>query len=87
MAQGYKDIKGTNTIYFIYVSQIPKGHKATYLRVVSAMRKVDYPYDVSTKTADLTTDKLLINSTLSMPNAKLLVTDLRPPWNTTNTCG
>jgi hypothetical protein len=85
LAQGFGAIKGTNTIFFINVKDIPKGRKATYLRVVAAMRpekanprrvrwtvggdRIDYPDDVSTKTADLTTAKLLINSTLSTPNA------------------
>ena len=93
LAQGYGTIKGTNTIFFIHPSQIPKGRKVTYLRVVSAFRpekaqpfrirwtvggdKVDYPFDVSTKTADLTTAKLLFNSVLSTPNAKFMTADLK----------
>ena len=64
LAQGYGTIKGTNTMFFIRVSDIPRGRKATYLRVVSAFRpekenprrvrwtcggdKVDNPFDVST---------------------------------------
>ena len=93
LAQGYGTVKGTNTIVFIHPSAIPAGRKATYLRVVSALRpekanpyrirwtaggdKVDYPFDVSTKTADLTTAKLLINSVVSTPNAKFLTADLK----------
>ena len=93
LAQGYGTVKGTNTIYFINVKDIPKGRKATYLRVVSAMRpekenprrvrwtvggdRIDYPDDVSTKTADLTTAKLLINSTVSTPNARYMTIDLK----------
>jgi hypothetical protein len=93
LAQGHGAVKGTNTMFFIPVSAIPRGRKATYLRVVSAMRpekenprrvrwtcggdKVDYPFDVSTKTADLTTAKLLINSVLSSKNAKFLTADLK----------
>ncbi|KAI2496471.1 hypothetical protein MHU86_18012 [Fragilaria crotonensis] len=93
LAQGYGAVKGTNTMHFIPVSAIPRGRKATYLRVVSAFRpekenprrvrwtcggdKVDYPFDVSTKTADLTTAKLLINSVLSTKNAKFLTADLK----------
>ena len=88
LTQGHGEQKGTNTMFFIPVDAIPKGRKATYLRVVSAFRpeksnprrvrwtvggdKVDYPFDVSTKTADLTTAKLLFNSVLSTPNARLL---------------
>jgi hypothetical protein len=93
LAQGYKDVKGTNTIVFINVKDVPRDRTATYLRVVSAMRpekakpyrvrwtvggdKVEYPFEVSTKTADLTTAKLLINSTVSTPNAKFMAADLK----------
>jgi hypothetical protein len=93
LAQGYKNIKGTNTIYFIHPSQMPKGRRAAYLRAVSAYRpekanpyrvrwtvggdQVDYPFDVSTKTADLTTAKLLVNSVVSTPNAMFLTADLK----------
>jgi hypothetical protein len=93
LAQGYGTVKGTNTMFLIPISAIPKDRKATYLRVVSAMRpekanprrvrwtaggdKIDYPFDVSTKTADLTTAKLLFNSVLSTPNAKFMATDLK----------
>lgn len=93
LAQGYGTVKGTNTIFFIHHTAVPKGRKVTYLRVVSALRpektnphrvrwtvggdKVDYPFDVSTKTADLTTAKILINSVVSTPNAKFLTADLK----------
>ncbi|KAI2502091.1 Reverse transcriptase (RNA-dependent DNA polymerase) [Fragilaria crotonensis] len=93
LAQGFGAIKGTNTIFFIHPLAMPAGRKATYLRVVSALRpekanpyrirwtvggdKVDHPFDVSTKTADLTTAKLLINSVVSTPNAKFLTADLK----------
>ena len=93
LAQGYGTIEGANTIHFISRSAIPRGRKAAYLRVVSAYRpekanphrirwtvggdKVDYPFEVSTKTADLTTAKLLFNSVLSMPEAKFFGIDLK----------
>jgi hypothetical protein len=93
LAQGFGDIKGTNTMFFIPKSAIPRGRKPTYLRVVSAFRpekanprrvrwtvggdKIDYLYNVSTKTANLTTAKLLINSVLSTKNAKFMATDLK----------
>ena len=93
LAQGYGTIKGTNTIHFIRRSAIPRGRKAAYLRVVSAFRpekanprrirwtvggdQVDYPFEVSTKTADLTTAKLLFNSVLSTPEARFFGIDLK----------
>ena len=72
---------------------MPKDRKATYLRIVSAFRpekdnprrvrwtcggdKVDYPGDVSTKTADLTTVKILLNSVISTPDARFMTCDLK----------
>ena len=93
LTQGFGTQKGTDTMFFIAYKDIPKGRKATYLRVVAAFRpekanprrirwtvggdRIDYPYDVSTKTADLTTAKLLFNSVLSTPNAKFLGLDIK----------
>ena len=84
---------GTETIHFIRFDQIPAGRKATYLRLVVADRpmkanprrvrftvggdKIEYPYDVSTKIADLTTAKILINSTISTPGAKFMCADIK----------
>ena len=89
---GYK-IQGTNTIKFIPVSAIPKGRKSTYLRVVCAYRpekpnpfrvrwtvggdRIDYPGDVSTKTADLVTAKLLFNSVISTENGRFMGGDIK----------
>jgi hypothetical protein len=65
---------------------MPKDQRATYIRIVCANRpekeeqqrirftiggdQVDYPDAVSTKTANLTTAKILLNSVLSTPGAK-----------------
>jgi hypothetical protein len=84
---------GTNTLFFIPLSAMPKGRKATYIRIVCADRpektetrrvrftvggdQVDYPGAVSTKTADLATAKLLINSVLSTPGARYMTGDLK----------
>jgi hypothetical protein len=38
--------------------------------------KIEYPGDKSTRTAGLTTAKILINSVISTPNAKFLVIDI-----------
>jgi hypothetical protein len=86
-------ITGTNTFFFIDHKKVPKGRKVTYLNVVSAFRpekkdpycarwtvggdQVNCPGNVSTKTADITTAKILINSVLSTPNAKLVTSDLK----------
>ena len=83
---------GTETMFFIHPSKIPKHKKPTYMRIVAAYRpekkdpyrvrftcggdRIEYFGDVSTKTADMTTVKCLINDTLSTPNAKCMMADL-----------
>ena len=86
LAQSVGDrIKGTNTIYFINYTLIPKDRRSdiTYGRIVVDYRlhktesnrtrltvggnMINYPGDVSTPTADTTTAKTVINSTISTP--------------------
>jgi hypothetical protein len=90
---GIPETSGTNTLEFIPISAIPKGKKATYLRIVVADRpqkeqprrvrftvggdKIQYDGAVSTKTANLTTAKLLFNSVLSTPGAKFMSIDIK----------
>ena len=78
-------IQGTDTIHFLSHTKLPKGRKATYLRIVVDYRpqkkepnrvrftaggdQVDYPGNVSTPTADITTAKIVLNSTVSTPGA------------------
>ena len=92
LAQGFDDVQGTNTIHFIHPSNIPKGRKPTYVRLVTADRpqkaqprrvrstvggdRIQYPFDVSTKTADLTTAKILFNSVISTPGARFMSLDI-----------
>ena len=93
LAQGYQDVKGTNTMHFIPVHKIPPGRKPTYYRPVCADRPnkenpirvrgtvggnlIDYPDEVSTKTASLVTAKIIFNSTISTPDAKFMVADIK----------
>ena len=86
--QGYKTIPGTNTIFFINKSKIPTNHKVTYGQIVMSYRpqkadphctqftvggnKLGYPWDASTTNTDVTTSKLLFNSTISTPGAKFI---------------
>jgi hypothetical protein len=48
--------------------------------------QIEYPGDKSSRTAGLTTAKILINSVISTPSAKFLVIDINnfylstPPW-------
>jgi hypothetical protein len=82
----------TNTIRFIHRSDIPKGRKVTYgsfvvdikdhkeekerTRLTIGGDQIEYPGDKSTRTAGLTTAKILINSVISTSNAKFLVIDI-----------
>jgi hypothetical protein len=82
-----------DTIHFIRVEAIPDGRKATYLQLVVADcpnkdnprrvrftvggNKIDYPGEVSTKTADLATAKILLNSVISTPGARFCAFDIK----------
>jgi hypothetical protein len=82
----------TNTIRFIRRTDVPKGRKVTYgsfvvdikdhkdekehTRLTVGGDQIEYPGDKSTRTAGLTTAKILINSVISTPNAKFLVIDV-----------
>jgi hypothetical protein len=82
----------TNTIRFIRRSKIPKGRKVTYGSFVVDIKEhkeekertrltiggdtIEYPGDKSTRTAGLTTAKILINSVISTWGAKFLVIDI-----------
>ena len=84
---------GANTIFFIHPSQVPAGRRATYLRIVRADRpekpqprrarhatggdRVDRPGSASTKTADLTTVKVLLNSVISTEDARFMTLGLK----------
>ena len=88
-----KHVTGTNTIFFIKANQVPKGRTVTYGRFVCDLQPhkdelartrltvggnlIDYPFAVSTKTADLVTAKLLFNSVISTPKAKYMCMDVK----------
>jgi hypothetical protein len=83
----------TNTIRFIRRSNIPKGRKVTYgsfvvdikdhkeekerTRLTVGGDQIKYPGDKSTRTAGLTTAKILINSVISTLRSKFLVIDIK----------
>jgi hypothetical protein len=86
-------LKGTGICFFIARSAVPRDRKVTYGRIVVALRPqkaevkrthltvggnlIDYPSDVSTKTADLITSKIIFNSVLSTPGAQFMGIDLK----------
>ena len=79
--QGWKNVKGTNTLFAIHRRNVPSNNTATHIRMVADFRpqktdphriritvgvsKILVDYDIGTPAADLSTAKILINSTLS----------------------
>jgi hypothetical protein len=90
--QGIRDIPGTDTCLFIKLTNIPKDRKITYGKIVCDYKphkkgkervrltvggdRIDYSGDVTTSTADITTFKILINSTLSTEDAAIMMMDI-----------
>ena len=86
-------VEPTNTMFFIPFSQVPKHKRPTYARFVCSYRPqkaepyrtrltvggnlIDYPGNLSMKDADMTTFKILVNSTLSTPGARWLGLDVK----------
>ena len=93
LAQGIRNIKGTNTITAILKSVILKDKKVTYKKIVCEMRThkdvkertrltvggnlLDFTDNLSTPTASVTTVKFVLNSVISTPNTKYLTADIQ----------
>ena len=93
LAQGIRNIPGTNTIKFIRKDQVPKGTKVTYGRIIVTYHlqksepnrsrstaggdRLDSPVDTATPTADLTSIKLLWNSVISTPGSRYVTMDVK----------
>jgi hypothetical protein len=91
--QGIHDIPGTDTCFFIKLTNIPKDRKITNGKIVCDYKphktekkrvrltvggdKLDYSGDVATSTADIATFKILINSTLSTEDATMMMMDIK----------
>jgi hypothetical protein len=91
--QGICDIPGTDTCFFVELTNIPKDIKITYGKIVCDYKphkkekervrltaggdRLDYSGDVATSTADITTFKILINSTLSTADAAMMMMDTK----------
>ena len=88
-----KRVEPTNTMFFIPFSQVPQHKRPTYARLVCSYRPqkaepyrtrltvggnlIDYPHNLSMKVANMTTFKILVNSTLSTPGARWLGLDVK----------
>ena len=93
LAQGIRDIKGTDTIFFITKQQVPSHKKVSYGRLVCDVRlhkaeqertrltvggdQLEYFGPVTTETADITTVKVIINSVISTQGAKFATFDIK----------
>jgi hypothetical protein len=91
--QGIRDIPGTNTCFFVELTSIPKDKIITYgkivcdykphkkekerVRLTAGSDRLDYSGDVATSTADITTFKILINSTLSTKYAAMMMMEIK----------
>jgi hypothetical protein len=91
--QGIRDIPGTDTCFFIKLTNIPKDRKITYGKIVCDYKphkkekervcltvggdRLDYSGDVATSTADITTFKILINSTLSTEDSAMMMMEIK----------
>jgi hypothetical protein len=90
--QGIRDTAGTDTCFFVTLTDIPKDRKITYGKIVCDAKphkketervrltvggdRLDYSGDVATSTADITTLEILINSTLSTEDATMMMMDI-----------
>jgi hypothetical protein len=88
ICQGIRDIAETNTAFLVDLTSIPKDRKITYGKLVCDFKpnktekhrvrltvggdRLENRGDTATSTADITTFKILVNSTLSTKDAKLL---------------
>jgi hypothetical protein len=86
-------VQKTDTIFFIPHEEVPSDRTVTYGRIVVDIRPqkeeqertrltvggnlIDYPGDCSTKTAGLTTAKVLFISTISTPQARFMCLDVK----------
>jgi hypothetical protein len=87
--QGIREIPVTDTCLFVELTNIPKDRKITYSKIVCDNKphkkekerarltvggeRLDYSGDVATSTTDITTFKIIINSTLSSEYAAVMM--------------
>jgi hypothetical protein len=93
ICQGIRDIAGTNTDFFIDLKSIPKDRKITYGKLVCNFKpnknekhrvrltvggdRLDYSGETAMPTVDIITFKILINSTFSTQEAKMMMMDIK----------
>jgi hypothetical protein len=91
--QGIHNIPGTNTCFSVELTNISRGRKLTYGKIISHYKphkkenervritvggdRLDYSGDVATSTAYITMFKILINSTLYTKDAAMTMMDIK----------
>jgi hypothetical protein len=91
--QDIHDIRGTNKCFFVELTNIPKYRNITYGKIVCDCKpqkkekervrlavggdRLDYSSNAATSTADITTFKIIINSTLSTQYATMMMMDMK----------
>ena len=100
--QDFCDIHGTDTICFIRRSAIPKGLTVIYscicvnycpqklnpnrCRLILGGNRINYPWELSMPTYDLTTSNMIFNSIISTPGAIFLTMNIIIlPWQSNET--
>ena len=66
----------TVTYARIVVDYRPQKEDKNRVRITVGGKLIDYPYELTTRTADLTTTKLRWNSVISTPGAKYVCVDI-----------
>ena len=93
LAQGIREVKGTNTVMFIPKSKVPKDKKVTYGKIVCEMKPekeekdrtiltvggnlLDFTGNLSAPTASVTTAKCVFNSVVSTTGSRYLLADIK----------
>ena len=77
LAQGYKDIKSRNTIFFVLRSRVPPNKKVTYARIVCATR----PQKTKTHRIRLTAGGNLISNDKTTSTPAAAITTIKTHWN------
>jgi hypothetical protein len=91
--QSIRNIPRTDTCFFVEVTNIPKDRQINYGKIVCDYKphktekervrltmggdRLDYSGDVATSTVDITTFRILVNSTLSASDAEMMMMDIK----------
>ena len=77
LSQGYEDAKGTNAVYFIPKSEVPKGKHVAYYRLVCSI----LPQKTETHRVQITAGGNLMNYYGTTINPYSGLTTIKPYWN------